>query len=281
MAASQQINWQKVQQTLWCVLGVVCLGAALIFWAIIDRDHWREISTPERVETELPIEAEKVAVTHHLGALHDVVKPLDMTQRVVVTAQHEPEFRGTKFIQEQRNKYSIELFRVSNEAIIKSFLKKQLQRQDFIYLRLSGSDQVEQYVLLYKTYRNSAEAKSSLEQLNLNLPKSIEPKIQSLDIYAAFVNDLGSDELSAAQKIHAVKLKPSAVPKVDEQQQAEQRAKAASQLRVEQDVATTSTTITRRDAQGNVVDVQQSNNRLHQADQGGSNAVQEITDPFN
>ncbi len=34
----------------------------------------------------------------HLGALNEEVRPLDMTTRVVATAQHEPEFRGTKFI---------------------------------------------------------------------------------------------------------------------------------------------------------------------------------------
>ncbi len=59
----------------------------------------------------------------HLGALFQEVKPLDLNTRTVVNASHEPEFRGTKFVNEAKNQHAIELFRVTNEAILKSFLR--------------------------------------------------------------------------------------------------------------------------------------------------------------
>lgn len=280
MTVAKQTTWDKVQQILWMVLGVVCLFAALIFWAVTDRDEWREVGKTAEVETELPIEPEKVAVTQHLGMMHDFVKPLDMTQRVVVTAQHEPEFRGTKFIQENKQKYTIELLRVGNESIIKSFLKKQSQRKDFTYIRLSGEQQVEQYVLLYKTYANANTAKQALDGLDIGLPKSIQPVVHQIALYQPFVNDLGSDELAAAQKIYEVKLKSAPVPKEDASRLAENRPRG-SESSPEAGVPTTSTTVTRRDEQGNVIDVQRSESSTHQIDQDGSNAVQQITDPFN
>lgn len=49
-----------------------------------------------------------------------------MTTRVVAIAQHEAEFRGTKFIQENKKNSAVELFRVSEEAIIKRFCKDNL-----------------------------------------------------------------------------------------------------------------------------------------------------------
>jgi hypothetical protein len=280
MTAFKQITWYKVQQTLWVVLGVGCLFAALVFWAINDRDEWREVSKNNEQETEIPIEPEKVAVTQHLGMMHEVVKPLDMTQRVVVTAQHEAEFRGTKFIQEHQQKYTIELLRVSNEAIIKSFLKKQNQRRDFSYIRLSGEQQVEQYVLLYKTYANINIAKQALADLDLALPKSISPIIQKVEVYQPYVNDLGSDELATGQKVYEVKLKSAPVPKVDTSRLAE-HPQPSAEAKNESRLPATSTTVTRRDENGNVIDVQRSDSNTHQNDQSGSNAVQQITDPFN
>ncbi len=57
-----------------------------------------------------------------------------MTTRVVAIAQHEAEFRGTKFIQENKSNSTVELFRVSEEAIIKRFLQRQSDCQAFSYL---------------------------------------------------------------------------------------------------------------------------------------------------
>jgi peptidyl-tRNA hydrolase len=283
--ANKQYSWQTIQIYIWLVLAVVCLFAALIFWAITDRDTLTEINQAPETEIELQIQPEKVAAMTQLGAMTDDVKPLDMKVRVAIAAQHEAEFRGTKFIQDNKNSYSIELFRVSNEDIVKAFLRKQTDRKPFIYIRLSGEDQLEQYVVLYQTFSTEMQAQSALNTLNLKLAESLKPQVIALKNYAGVVNDLGSDELNT-QKIYAVKLKPAAVPVVDEvalleQKRAAARRHAEQSTQPEQHVPTTATTVTRRDASGNVVDVQQS--QSHSANPAASSAkpVQDVIDPFN
>ncbi|WP_459655544.1 hypothetical protein, partial [Achromobacter xylosoxidans] len=82
------------------------------------------------------IQPEKVATTPNLGALADEVRPLDLTTRTVASGEHEPEFRGTKFINENKKQWTLELYRASDEDIIKNFLKSRTDRNKFIYFRL-------------------------------------------------------------------------------------------------------------------------------------------------
>ena len=160
--AALHTPWQKIQHYFWLVCGVGCLFAALVFWAVTDSDDVVEIEKKPETEVQLQIQPEKVATMTHLGALFQEVKPLDLNTRTVVNASHEPEFRGTKFVNEAKNQHAIELFRVTNEAILKSFLKKQSDRKPFIYLRISGENQPEQYVLLYGQYKTAAQANQAL-----------------------------------------------------------------------------------------------------------------------
>jgi len=276
--------WQKIQHYFWLVCGVCCLFAALVFWAITDTDEVVEVEKKPETEVELQIQPEKVASMTHLGALSDEVKPLDLNTRIVVNVSHEPEFRGTKYIGEVKKQHAIELFRVGNESILKTFLKKQQDRKPFVYLRLSGENQPEQYVLLYGLYKTAAEAQQALSALNLNLPKSVQPKVVAMQQYASLVNSMGSEELASNQKLYEIQLKNVPLPKVDESVQIRPKVQPSAPV-VTPKESTTSTTIVRRDQEGNVVDVQKSQSHIEgspRSSNGNSRPQEnEISDPFN
>lgn len=280
--ATLRTQWQRIQNYIWLVCGLVCLFAALVFWAITDSDSLVKVEKSAETESELQIQPEKVAATSLLGALQEEVRPLELTTRVVATGSYEPEFRGSKFVNDNKNASTIELFRVSKDEVIRSFLKKQPDRKNFYYVRLSGENQVEQYVLLYGLYKNNSEAKNALEQLAIQFPKSIQPKVQNIENYVSLVNDMGADEMGTNQKLYAVNLKPAALPQVDESLLALPKAKPTVPV-VDPNKATTTTTVTRRDEQGNVVDVQQSHSGVETAPKqsGNKTAEKEINDPFN
>ena len=276
--AAIRTSKQKLQHTFWLGCGLLCLSGALIAWAITDQDQLEVVEVAKEAQIPVQIQPEKVAATTHLGGLLEQVRPLDMTTRVVATGQHEAEFRGNKFIEDNKNKYVIELFRVSEEQIINTFLKKQTQRKDYRYLRLSGENQAEQYVMLYGLYGNQDQAKAALAATNFGLPKSAQAHVAALSDYQAFVNDMGSDELGLNKKLYEVRLRPVALPRVDESVLAEAKRNLARQQAltrttprqaavspqsqnqtaptIDPEKATTSTTIVRRDQQGTVVDVE-------------------------
>ena len=259
MAVSRSI-WQHIQHYSWVVFAIICLIAALIFWAVSESDDVVEVKQTAKTETQVQIQPEKVAVTTHLGALVKEVNPLDLSARVVVANEHAAEFRGTKFIKENQRQWTMEIFRSSEEAIIKNFLASRADRAQFIYFRLSGQDQLEQYVLVYGAFANAELAKRQFAQLNLQLPQSIQPQPHLLSSYAEFINDLGSDELkSSTSPLYAIQLKPAALPKVDETLVRDSSPRASSVGRENSTVidsaSTVKTTVTQRDAQGNVVNV--------------------------
>lgn len=280
--ATFRTQWQRIQNYIWLVCGMVCLFAALIFWAITDSDALVEVEKSAETESELQIQPEKVAATSLLGALQEEVRPLQMTTRVVTTGSYEPEFRGSKFINENKNASTIELFRATKDDVIRSFLKKQANRNNFFYIRLSGENQIEQYVLLYGIYRNKDEAQRVLEQLALQFPKTVQPKVQDIENYVSLVNDMGADEMGSNHKLYAVNLKSVPLPKVDESLLVLPKPKPAA-AETDPKNATTTTTVTRRDEQGNVVDIQQSHSGADIAPKQGGNKIseKEINDPFN
>ncbi len=48
-------HWQKIQQSIWLLGAVLCLLAALIFWAVTDREELVEIEKQPESEIELQI----------------------------------------------------------------------------------------------------------------------------------------------------------------------------------------------------------------------------------
>lgn len=280
--ATLRTQWQHIQNYIWLVCGLVCLFAALIFWAITDSDALVEVEKSAETESELQIQPEKVAATNLLGALQKEVRPLEMTTRVVNTATYEPEFRGTKFVNDNKNAATIELFRATKDDVIRSFLKKESDRKNFFYIRLSGENQIEQYVLLYGIYGNNDQAKQALQQLPFQFPKSIQPQVQEIENYAALVNDMGAEEMGSNSKLYAVNLKSAPLPRIDESLVAQPKPKPTVPV-VDPKAATTTTTVTRRDEAGNIVDVQQSHSGVESAPKKNGNKVAEteISDPFN
>ncbi|MEQ1342687.1 hypothetical protein H2788_01685 [Acinetobacter seifertii] len=259
--------WQNVQQYIWLVGGIACLLLAFIFWVITDSKKLVEVEKSADSDAPVQIQPEKVATTPNLGALADEVRPLDLTTRTVASGEHEPEFRGTKFINENKKQWTLEIFRASDEDIIKNFLKNRSDRNKFIYFRLSGEQQAEQYVLVYGTFKRSDDAIQQLTQINLQLPESIKPQPQQFSSYAPLVNDLGADEIKGGNnQLYEVRLRPAALPTIDESLLMAGSTNAAVNVQPKAPAtnSATKTTIVRRDAQGNVVDVQQSNSNIDQ-----------------
>ncbi len=270
--------WQNVQQYIWLVGGIVCLLLAFIFWIMTDSKKLVEVEKSADSDAPVQIQPEKVATTANLGALADEVRPLDLTTRTVASGQHEAEFRGTKFINENKKQWTLELFRASDEDIIKNFLKNRPERNKFIYFRLSGDKQSEQYVLTYGVFKRSEDAIKQLTQLNLDLPESIKPQPQQFSTYEPLVNDLGADEMKGGiSQTYEVRLRPAALPKIDESLLIGGGVATQPKVAAPATNSTTRTTIIRRDAEGNVVDVHQSNSAVDVAKKAQQNRTTEPT----
>ncbi|MGK3628802.1 hypothetical protein ACSLGU_34405, partial [Acinetobacter sp. A11] len=139
--------------------------------------------------------------------------------------------------------------------------------------------QSEQYVLTYGVFKRSEDAIQQLTQLNLDLPESIKPQPQQFSTYAPLVNDLGADEMKGGiSQTYEVRLRPAALPKIDESLLIGGGVATQPKVAAPATNSTTRTTIIRRDAEGNVVDVHQSNSAVDVAKKAQQNRTTEPTE---
>ncbi len=254
-----QVIWQKIQQWSWLVLALICWFFAMAFWASTTETEDVLVLTPAKpAETQQQLQPETIAASDDLGTLTEQVRPLNVGQRFLASGEHEVEFRGTKFIKDNQNSWTIELFRVTSEDVVKGFLKALSNRSHYYYFRLTRPQQADSYILIYGVFASEYEAENQLKQLQQKWPSQVKPKLQTFRGYIPEVNDLGAEELKAKSTLNAVRLTEVAIPVVN----LFQPKLIPESSNLPEPSVVTKTTVVQRDAAGNVINVEQSKSRV-------------------
>lgn len=216
MATAAPIAWQTVRNFIWLLFGAVCVILALIFWVSQSKKAEVEVIEIEQQAQDAarPVQSEKVGVDPNLGTLIEEVRPIVLQQRTVTSDGHEAEFRGSKFLSEHQKSWTLQVMRVGEEDIIRSYLDKREDRKQFQYFRLQSAGQAEQFVLTYGIYKNVNDVLDKTASIDLQLPEKIKTTPEKFTSYTALVNDLGADEMSSGLKLKTVNLTRAALPVV-------------------------------------------------------------------
>lgn len=208
---------QLIKNSTWMVLGIACAMTALVLWGMqlktpkIEEVHFEETQAQLAAR---PVQTEAIGINQNLGSFSSEVPAMNMTQRETVSGEHAAEFRGSKFIADNQKAWTLQLMKVSEEDIIRSYLDKREDRKNFSYLRLQDEQNPEQYVLLYGVYKNVQQAMEQSQKMNFELPESVKILPEKISTYRHQVNDLGSDEVASGAKLYTVVLSKAALPKV-------------------------------------------------------------------
>lgn len=244
--------WQDVKQAIWLSLGVACLVLIFIFWIMQSKERQTKELTPIEVKNEqeqIVTQQQSVVLDKKIGTFQEEVPPIDLLKRNALAGDHEPEFRGSAFIAENKNVWTLQLLKVAEEDVIRSYLDGREDRSQFHYFRLDDQKHNNvQYVLTYGVFKNTQAAIEEAQKVSFGLPKSVKVLPEKFNAYADMVNDLGSDENNSTTKLQSILLTRAAVPKVRE---------VAPQATAESTFATqslggTTTTIQRTDESGEV-----------------------------
>ena len=221
MAVTAPNIWQTVRHFIWLLFGAGCLLLALIFWVTQSKKLDVEIIEVEQQAQEAirPVNSEKVGNEASLGTMVDEVRPIVLKQRVLSSDGHEAEFRGSKFLSEHQKSWTLQLMKVREEDIIRSYLDKREDRKKFQYFRLQAEGQVEQFVLTYGSFKDVKEVLDKTAAINFQLPAEIKTSPEKFSSYTSLVNDLGADELSSGLKLRTVHLTKAPLPVVIERPQ--------------------------------------------------------------
>ena len=244
--------WQDVKQAIWLSLGVACLVLIFIFWIMQSKERQTKELTPIEVKNEQEqsvTQQQSVLLDKKIGTFQEEVPPIDLLKRNALAGDHEPEFRGSAFIAENKNVWTLQLLKVAEEDVIRSYLDGREDRSQFHYFRLDDQKHNNvQYVLTYGVFKNAQAAIEEAQKVSFGLPKSVKVLPEKFNAYADMVNDLGSDENNSTIKLQSILLTRAAVPKVRE---VEPQATAESTFAT-QSLGGTTTTIQRTDESGEV-----------------------------
>ena len=244
--------WQDVKQAIWLSLGVACLVLIFIFWIMQSKERQTKELTPIEVKNEQEqsvTQQQSVLLDKKIGTFQEEVPPIDLLKRNALAGDHEPEFRGSAFIAENKNVWTLQLLKVAEEDVIRSYLDGREDRSQFHYFRLDDQKHNNvQYVLTYGVFKNTQAAIEEAQKVSFGLPKSVKVLPEKFNAYADMVNDLGSDENNSTIKLQSILLTRAAVPKVRE---VEPQATAESTFAT-QSLGGTTTTIQRTDESGEV-----------------------------
>lgn len=215
MSTSVPVLWQTVRNFIWLVFGAFCLLLALIFWVSSQSKH-NEVEVVEieqqAQEAARPVQSEKLGVDSSLGSFIGEVRPIVLKQHEVSGVHHEAEFRGSKFLSEKEKFWTLQLMKVSEEDVIRSYLDKRDDRKKFQYFRLQGEAQSEMFVLTYGSYNSVNDVLDQTAKIDFQLPKGIKTSVEKFSSYKDLVNDLGTDEMSSGLKLRVIRLTKAALP---------------------------------------------------------------------
>lgn len=258
MRVPQHIR-QIMTNSTWVMLGAGCMAAAFVLWIMQVRIlEVQEVHAEEEQEAQQaarPVQTEAIGLTPNLGNFSYEVPAMNVVQRETDNGQRAAEFRGAKFVAENKKAWTLQLIKVSEEDIILSYLDKREDRKDFHYLRLQDGKNPEQYVLLYGKYNNIQLAMEQLQKQSFDLPATVKIVPEKISTYAPLVNDLGSDEIASGAKLRDVVLTKAALPKVMD------LTPKPAPTPIDT-LAGTSTTVQRKDQDGNVKSTQTENSTV-------------------
>ena len=205
--------WQTTKNVIWLSLGLGCVIGSFIFWVLKLAPKTVEIVEQQQPqEVARPIQSEKVTISDSLGAFNKIVAPLDLSKRSIKLETPDREFRGAKYVQDNQKKWTLQLIKVYQEDIIKAYLGKRTDRQQFNYIRLQDDKNPDYYVLIYGVYDTEQQALENAQRVNFNLPTSIQISAEQFITYLPYVNDMGADELMTSSKLREVKLSKTYTP---------------------------------------------------------------------
>lgn len=208
-------TWYMIKQLLLVSLAAICFAAFMILWLLKPDAKELEKKVVE-VEQEVvrSVQMETIANSENIGAFIKEVPEMNLTQRVVVSGEHDPEFRGNRFVSSNKAKYTIQVMDVSDEKVVLSYLSKRPDRSKFNYLRTQDGKNPERYVVIYGVHKDQQTATEEMAKMNFGLPASVSPSVKKIGDYEKFVNDLGSEEKGVSTGLRNVVLARVSQPRV-------------------------------------------------------------------
>lgn len=126
---------------------------------------------------------------HNPDELNAEVKPISFDTVVRDLRNYPPEFKDSRFLKANANKWTIQIMNVAEPEVIADYLKGREDRDKFTYFRIVDEHNQKRYVLIYGLLDATSEASAILNTVNFNLPNNVKAFPEQIKLYTSEVDD--------------------------------------------------------------------------------------------
>lgn len=172
------------------VMWLVMAGLMLILWFLMSLSHGTPKTTKEREKTQAVAEDFALPVTiDNLNELSREVPPIDFATVVRDLRNYPAEFKGKKFFEDNKKRWTVQVMDVAQNEIITEYLKGRSDREKFAYFRYHNANNEQRYILTYGIMGSTQEALGTIRVMDFGLPKSVTPMPEEVGRYVSMVDN--------------------------------------------------------------------------------------------
>lgn len=197
------------QAMMWLIMA----GIMLILWFLMSLSHGTPMTVKERKKTQAVAEDFALPATiDNLNEFSKEVPPIDFTTVVRDLRNHPAEFKGKKFFEDNKKRWTVQVMDVAQNKIITEYLKRRSDREKFAYFRYHNANNEQRYILTYGVMGSAQEALGAIRIIDFEL-KSITPMPEEMGRYVSMVDNYERPEtlvgFSKEEPPRLVKLQPT------------------------------------------------------------------------
>ncbi|MBE9589570.1 hypothetical protein IM753_00975 [Moraxella sp. K127] len=195
------------------VMWLVMAGIMLILWFLMSLSHGTPATAKERQKTQAVAEDFALPVTiDNLNELSKEVPPIDFATVVRDLRNYPAEFKGKKFFEDNKKRWTVQVMDVAQNEIITEYLKGRSDREKFAYFRYHNANNEQRYILTYGIMGSTQEALGTIRVIDFGLPKSVTPMPEEMGRYVSMVDNYERPETFvdfSEEAPRSVKLQPT------------------------------------------------------------------------
>lgn len=231
MATTTSARKWTWMSTTWLLFAGITAGLTFFVW--MASKAVPEQKANKKAETVLSVTDPLTQLrSRNPDELNNEVKPISFDTVVRDLRNYPPEFKDSRFLKANANKWTIQIMNVAEPTVIADYLKGRDDRDKFTYFRIVDENNKKRYVLTYGLLNSTSEASSILSTTDFKLPANVKPFPEQMKLYTSEVDDyevaepikdLSQNAPRAVKLQTAPKVIPA--PKAKPTQPAEQTAK--------------------------------------------------------
>lgn len=179
-----------LQFTAWLIFAGIAGSLTFMVWVASAVKPTQKAKQNSEVATI--IDPNILLVNHNPNEMHKLVRPITFDAIVRDKRNYPKEFKDSRFIKSNLNRYTVQVMNVEKHELITDYLASREDRDKFNYFRIIDSQtNQKRFVLTYGIYNSAQEARgvSITYNAQFNLPKDVQVFPEEFKLYLSQMDE--------------------------------------------------------------------------------------------